>query len=87
MKITKGEYCQFNLKSKVEMLKEFGQLEFERTFGSTEVRIFTIYDFYVEVIYNQMKSEIEKVEPVNFMDILRMYDQLSNGDSDKKEGA
>lgn len=85
MKITKGEYCQFNVKSKIELLKEFGQLEFERTFGTTAVRIFTIYDFYVEVIYNQLKEEIEKVEPVSFMDILRMYDQLSN-DIGKKEG-
>ncbi|TDW97290.1 hypothetical protein [Dinghuibacter silviterrae] len=86
MKITKGEYCQFNLKSKVELLKEFGQLEFERSFGSTEVRIFTIYDFYVEVIYNQMKEEIEKVEPVNFMDILRMYDNMTNEKNKNEEG-
>ena len=87
MKITKGEYCQFNLRSKVELLHEFGQLEFERIFGNTSVRIFTIYDFYVEVVYNQMKEEIEKAEPVSFMDILRMYDQKTNEDNDKGEGA
>lgn len=86
MKITKGEYCQFNLRSKVELLNEFGQLEFERIFGNTSVRIFTIYDFYVEVVYNQMKEEIEKAEPVSFMDILRMYDQKTNEDNDKGEG-
>jgi hypothetical protein len=87
MKITKGEYCQFNLKSKVELLKEFGQLEFERAFGSTSVRIFTIYDFYVEVVYDQMKEEIKKAEPVSFMDILRMYDQKTDEDNDKEEGS
>jgi hypothetical protein len=79
MKITKGEYCQFNLKSRVALLREFGQLELERRFGNTDIRIFTIYDFYVEVIYNRLKQEIEKVEPVTFLDILRMYDNLEEG--------
>ena len=62
------------------MLSQFGQLEFERTFGNTAVRIFTIYDFYVEVIYDRLKEEIKKVEPVNFLDILRMYDTKGGGD-------
>lgn len=78
MKITKGEYCQFNLKSRVALLREFGQLEFERIFGNTAIRIFTIYDFYVEVIYNRLKEEIVKVEPVNFMDIINMYEERSD---------
>jgi hypothetical protein len=74
MKITKGEYCQFNLRSRVQLLREFGQLEFERTFDHKAIRIFTIYDFYVEVIYNRIKEEIEKAEPVTFLDILSMYE-------------
>ena len=78
MKITKGEYCQFNLKSRVALLREFGQLEFERIFGNKAIRIFTIYDFYVEVIYNRLKEEVEKVEPVSFLDMMIMYEERSD---------
>lgn len=49
-------------------------MEFERTFDHKAIRIFTIYDFYVEVIYNRIKEEIEKAEPVTFLDILSMYE-------------
>jgi hypothetical protein len=76
MKITKGEYCQFNLKSRAELLREFGKLEFERTFGYRVIRIFTIYDFYVEVIYNLRKEEIEKIEPVTSFSLLHMYERM-----------
>jgi hypothetical protein len=74
MKITKGEYCQFNLKSREELLGEFGKLEFERTFCHVVIRIFSIYDFYVEVVYNLQKGEIEKIEPVNSFSLLHTYE-------------
>lgn len=81
MKITKGEYCQFNLKSRAELLSEFGKLEFERTFGHMVVRIFSIYDFYVEVIYNLHKGEIEKIEPVNSFPLLHVYEKMGPSQS------
>jgi hypothetical protein len=74
MKITKGEYCQFGLKSKAELLGEFGKLVFERTFGHKVIRIFMVYDFYVEVTYNLHREEIEKIEPVSSMQLLHMYE-------------
>jgi len=74
MKLTKGEYCQFNLKTRVQLLREFGNLEFERTFEQKVVRIFILYDFYVEVIYNKKKEEVEKAEPVTSLQMLHMYD-------------
>lgn len=73
MKITKGEYCQFSLKSRVDLLRDFGQLEFERSFGDMDIRVFMLYDFYVEVIYSRLRAQIEKVEPVTFVDIIAMY--------------
>lgn len=55
------------------MLKEFGQLEFERTFGTLSVRVFTMCDFYVEVTYNRSKGEVLKAEPFSFQDMLHLY--------------
>ena len=76
MKITKGEYCQFSLKGRSDLLREFGSLELERTFGDKVVRIFLLYDFYVEVIYDPQKQEIEKIEPVTSFQLLHIYEQL-----------
>jgi hypothetical protein len=74
MTLTKGEYCQFSLRTRVQLLREFGQLEFERTFEHIAVRIFALHDFYVEVVYNRLKEEVERAEPVNFQNMMHLYE-------------
>lgn len=76
MKISKGEYCQFSLKGRADLLQEFGSLVLERTFGHKVVRVFLLYDFYVEMIYNLQNQEIEKIEPVTSIQLLHLYEQL-----------
>lgn len=77
MILTKGEYCQFSLRTRVQLLREYGQLEFERTFEHTAVRIFALHDFYVEVVYNRLKGEVERAEPVNFINMMHLYEDSS----------
>ncbi len=64
MKLTKGEYCQFSLKSRLALLKEFGVLITEKYVNEKLIRIFRIYDFYVEVLYDLLNNKFLKAEPV-----------------------
>jgi hypothetical protein len=73
MKLTKGEYCQFSLKSRLALLKEFGVLVTERYINEKVVRIFKIYDFYVEVLYDLLNKKFEKAEPVYCANLVDYY--------------
>ncbi len=64
MKLTKGEYCQFSLKSRLALLKEFGVLITEKYVNEKLIRIFRIYDFYVEVLYDLLNNKFLRAEPV-----------------------
>lgn len=73
MKLTKGEFCQFNLKSKIMMLKDNGMILMKRKIGEAhEIRLFLIYDFYVEVCFDVRKNKILRAEPIlntNWIDL------------------
>lgn len=73
MKLSKGEFCQFSLKSKISLLKENGLMLMKRRLDKIyEIRLFLIYDFYVEVFLNRDKNIILKIEPVinnNWLDL------------------
>jgi hypothetical protein len=73
MKLTKGEYCQFSLKSRLALLREFGVLVTERYINEKVIRIFKIYDFYVEVLYDLLNKKIEKAEPVYCANLVEYY--------------
>ena len=64
MKITKGEYCQFSLHGKLQLLDEFGELLCEKSYESRSIRLFRLCDFYVEVMFNKVNSITERAEPI-----------------------
>jgi hypothetical protein len=61
MHLSKGEYTQFSLKGKLNLLNEFGTLLTQKKVNETEIKIYYIYDFYVEVFY--VEKLVTKVEP------------------------
>jgi hypothetical protein len=71
MHLSKGEYTQFSLKGKLNLLHEFGMLLTQKKIDETEIKIYYIYDFYVEVFYEEKR--IVKVEPLMFSGLLRYY--------------
>jgi hypothetical protein len=73
MKLTKGEYCQFSLKSRLALLKEFGVLINEKYVNEKLIRIFRIYDFYVEVLYDLLNHKFLKAEPVHNQQLVAHY--------------
>jgi hypothetical protein len=71
MHLSKGEYTQFSLKGKLNLLNEFGTLLTQKSVNETEIKIYRIYDFYVEVFY--VEKLVTKVEPLIFNGLLRYY--------------
>jgi hypothetical protein len=71
MYLSKGEYTQFSLKGRLSLLDEFGILINKKYAGETEIKIYQLYDFYVEVFYNN--KIIIKAEPLIFNSLLSYY--------------
>lgn len=71
MYLSKGEYTKFSLKGRLNLLNEFGRLVKEKHGIGTGVKIYKLYDFYVEVISTDKK--IIKAEPVLFSNLLSFY--------------
>lgn len=66
MKITKGEYCQFTLQGKIQILHLYGKVICHTAIADKGITIFRIFDFYVEVIYSEpMNNFIVGAEPIS----------------------
>ena len=66
MKITKGEYCQFTLQGKIQLLHLYGKAICHKAIDDKAITIFRVFDFYVEVIYIEpMNNFIIQAEPVS----------------------
>ena len=76
MKITRGEYCQFSLKGRLQLLTEFGEFLGEETIENKSIRLYRLYDFYVEVLSNKLSKHIEKAEPIKCFNTLLFYNSL-----------
>ncbi len=71
MHLSKGEYSQFSLKGRVHLLQEFGMLVNEKFINEVRIKIYLLYGFYVEVVYNE--NRIIKAEPVLNAGLLEYY--------------
>ena len=76
MRLTRGEFCQFNHKTRLKLLKEFGKNVLEKKIRMRLISIYKISDFYVEVYENLDSQQLEKVEPVRNNAVLEVYDNL-----------
>lgn len=76
MKLTRGEFCQFNLATRFELLKEFGKNIFEKKIRMRLISVYKISGFYVEVDKNLVSHKLEKVEPLKNIRILEVYTNL-----------
>ena len=76
MRLTRGEFCQFNHKTRLKLLKEFGRNVLEKKTRMRLISIYQISDFYVEVYENLDSNQLEKVEPVRNHSVLEVYSNL-----------
>lgn len=62
MNLTKGEFSLFNYPSQILLLSEKGIIIAKQKINdSKEIRIYLIYDFFVEVFYNTKLNTMEKI--------------------------
>jgi hypothetical protein len=71
MYLSKGEYSQFSLKGRLNLLQEFGTLINEKYVNEIKITLYLLYDFYVEVIYDN--DSIVKAEPLKNEGMLHYY--------------
>ena len=76
MRLTRGEFCQFNHKTRFKLLKEFGRNVLEKKTTMRLISIYKISDFYVEVFENLESQHLEKIEPVRSNSVLEVYSNL-----------
>jgi hypothetical protein len=71
MNLSKGEYTQFSLGGKLNLLKEYGLLLSENKIDEVNVKIYFIYDFYVEVF--SKNNYVTKAEPIVSLALMKYY--------------
>ena len=76
MKLTRGEFCQFNLNTRLELVNEFGKNILKKKVEKKLVSVYRIFGFYVEVFENLANHRLEKVEPLRNSNLLEVYDGL-----------
>jgi hypothetical protein len=76
MKLTRGEFCQFNLDTRFKLVKEFGRNILKKKVKMRLVSVYRISNFYVEVYQDLVSRRLEKVEPVKNIRILEVYNEL-----------
>ena len=76
MKLTRGEFCQFNHTARLELVKEFGKNIVKKKVEMRLVSVYRIFGFYVEVFENLASHRLEKVEPLKNSNILDVYNGL-----------
>jgi len=76
MKLTRGEFCQFNLTTRFRLVRELGKNILKKKIKMRLVSVYKISDFYVEVYLDLTSHRLEKVEPVKNVRILEVYDNL-----------
>ena len=64
MKLTRGEFCQFNLDTRFKLVKEFGRSIFKKKVKMRLVSVYRLSNFYVEVYQDLDSRQLEKVEPM-----------------------
>lgn len=74
MLLTAGEFCQFNLRSRIQLLEREGVLINKRNVADKYVvKLYSIYRFLVEVIIRAKTAEVIEVNPVWNKDVIDLY--------------
>ena len=76
MTITKGEFCQFSLNTRRQLLKEFGNYVCQVIVGRKSISVFKIYGFYVELVFNELSNQVEKIQPIQNPNMIMVYQEM-----------
>ena len=77
MKITIGEYCQFSVQARVQLLHSFGQYICFTIIERKGIILFKLFDFYVEVIKDLYNHTILQANPIPCNSMITFYKKIS----------
>jgi hypothetical protein len=72
MYLTKEEFCLFSQSAKLQLVKEFGTLLYQHNVSKQLIRVFRVYDFYLEVVSDHVSNTVLSVNIVSGK-MLRFY--------------
>ncbi len=74
MELTKEEFCVFNLKSRIKLIEKDADFVNLKVVGGTKViSLFTIYQFFIEVVYDYTQTKITRIDPLINLNIIDSY--------------
>jgi hypothetical protein len=76
MTITKGEFCRFSLNTRRQLLKEFGNYVCQVIVGRKSISVFKIYGFYVELVFNELSNQVERIQPIQNPNLITVYQEM-----------
>ena len=62
IKLSKSNFCDFNMKSRLKLIKKDGRLVATRLASFKIYSYYSLYDFKVEVIYDEKIGDIITIE-------------------------
>lgn len=68
-----GEFCQFNLKSRLSLLHKDGSFLGAVKIAEYECKLFYLYGFFVELIYDESIERVVNISPITSYNILNLY--------------
>jgi hypothetical protein len=79
VKLTKEEFCLFNLKSKIQLVNKDGYFLNRRIVGDSYlISLYHLYNFYVEATYDISSVKTLGIDPVVNIQIIELYDVKNN---------
>lgn len=79
VKLTKEEFCLFNLKSKIQLVNKDGHFLNRRIVGDSYlISLYYLYNFYVEATYDISSVKTLGIDPVVNIQVIELYDVKVN---------
>jgi hypothetical protein len=72
------EFLALSHQEKVELLFDNGQELMNRIYVFYNIKLFSLFDFYVEIWYKQTTNKIDKVIVVKLDDVVHLYESQIN---------
>lgn len=67
------EFSELTLEDKVYKVFENGQEILSRQFLYFDIKLYSLYDFYVELWYVPSVNKIDRVDTLNLDEVLKLY--------------
>jgi hypothetical protein len=72
------EFIALSHQQKVEILFDEGQELMNRIYVFYNIKLYSLFDFYVEIWYKQTTNKIDKVIVVKLIDVVHLYESQIN---------